>query len=53
MKTDVGYRFGESIYKLIRGGNMGNTKITVMNLFVNKVVIKCNMFHTEWNTGLE
>ena len=25
---------------------MCNTKITVLNLFANEVVIKCNMFHT-------
>ena len=39
MKMYAGYSFGESICKLICGGNMCNTKITVLNLFVNEVVI--------------
>ena len=32
---------------------MGNMKIAILNLFANEVVVKCNMFIREWNTGFE
>ena len=30
---------------MIQGSNMGNMKIAIMNLLVDEVVVKCNMFH--------
>ena len=52
LKASVRKRLSKYIDELIDRGYMRYQEESTLNLFTNEVIVKSNMPHREWNTGL-
>ena len=52
LKASVRKRLSKHIDELIDRGYMSYQEESALNLFMNEVIVKSNMLHREWNTGL-